>query len=295
MISVNSIIEVYLASQLLEEYVPLPGTDPKPRGSSLRDVTETYLLKSWFATSLMTNILVTALIIWRIFRPLRTTGPIRAMSVKFDLPDGNRQVAEDDGGRDDPRERDGGVRLRMSMPTWTHRFWRKWRYGDRWHWQSLYTRVIVILIEAALPPALCGVASAIAFYSKVSVVKPQFRRPGRDWGQEVFVRLFLTLWLGTSVCLSFLVGGLARIVLISFTLLFYQVLAPQLIAIHALHKRQRSMLGVDSLSSARGATERHRLEPLAFRDEHGVETQTTDEGAFNGSPAELSRQDGEHL
>ncbi|KAJ2918081.1 hypothetical protein MD484_g2345, partial [Candolleomyces efflorescens] len=133
--------------------------------------------------------------------------------------------------------------------------WPKRKNGDGWQWQSLYTRVVVILIEAALPPALCGIASMITFFSRDTVMTKQWQRDGRDWSQEMVVRLFMTLWLGTSV------------------------LAPQLIAIHTLRKKERSMLGAHSLSTMVATTERHRLSTLVFRDEHGVETRATNEVA----------------
>ena len=60
---------------------------------------------------------------------------------------------------------------------------------------------------------------------------------------------------------------------------FMKVLAPQLIAIHTLRKKERSMLGVHSLSTMVATTERHRLSTLVFRDEHGVETRATNEVA----------------
>jgi hypothetical protein len=192
-ISVNSMVEVYPTTRLLDEYVTLPGRGEQPTIPWFRHVAETYLLKSWFATSLITNFLVTGFIIWRIFSQLPTARPIRATSVRFDLPDGN-------GGRGDPSEMDEGIGKRSAMPTWPLQFWRKCRNEDGWHWQSLYTRVVVVLIEAALPPALCGIASVIVFFSKDSVMTKQWQRDGRDLGQEVVIRLFMTLWLGTSVC-----------------------------------------------------------------------------------------------
>ena len=64
---------------------------------------------------------------------------------------------------------------------------------DRWHWQSVYTGVNIMLIEAALPPALCGVAAVISFYFGQGYMHTS------SLGQRAVFRFFSTLWLGASV------------------------------------------------------------------------------------------------
>ena len=76
-----------------------------------------------------------------------------------------------------------------------------------------------------------------------------------------------------------------------------QALAPQLIAIHALQRRQRSVLEVSSLNCGVGTKEIPQLEPLVFRDAHGIGTQITNGEEFTIDPEAtgLSRQEEEHL
>ena len=199
---VNSMVELYPLTLLLNEYVPVPGSSHENmvQENPIRRIVENHLLKSWFATSLMTNFLVTISIIWRIISQLPTyrCAPL----IRFDLPVANASAdGQDNGFRSNSREGRRGVRSRCcALLTWTPQLWPKRKNGDGWQWQSLYTRVVVILIEAALPPALCGIASMITFFSGDTVMTKQWQRDGRDWSREVVVRLFMTLWLGTSVC-----------------------------------------------------------------------------------------------
>ena len=66
-------IEMYPTLRLRDEYIQMPGLRQFRDYTPLRWAAELYLLPLWFATSLITNILVTGLIISRIFRQLSLT------------------------------------------------------------------------------------------------------------------------------------------------------------------------------------------------------------------------------
>lgn len=73
-----------------------------------------------------------------------------------------------------------------------------WRRGinDGSRSQSLYSKVIAILIEAVLPPALCGIATIVTWFTGTASSADS---SGWTYHRVLALRMFLTLWLGTSV------------------------------------------------------------------------------------------------
>lgn len=122
-------------------------------------------------------------------RPEVINAPATSVS-KFEgefaepVPSSDLEVQKDNNGRS---------RGCFLVPTRMIQFWRN--FASRWHWDSVYTRLVVILIEAALPPAFCGTTAVILYYGR----DYWFWRESGSLGNLLVLRLFLTLWLGTSV------------------------------------------------------------------------------------------------
>ncbi|RXW23833.1 hypothetical protein EST38_g2029 [Candolleomyces aberdarensis] len=106
---------------------------------------------------------------------------------------------------------------------------------DNSRWQSVYAKVVAILIEAMLLPAFCGTATIIAWFTGTASGTDL---SGWTYPRVLILRMFLTLWLGNNV------------------------LAPQLIAIHTL-KGQLSM-EAQKFDRRQGKNFWH-VEPLVFR------------------------------
>jgi hypothetical protein len=112
----------------------------------------------WLTFSLITNILSTGLIIFRIVQVCR------------------RQCPSNDDTLDNTCF--------------------KWASNDNSRWQSVYTKVVVILIEAMLLPALCGIATIITWFTGTASSTDSSRW---TYHRVLALRIFLTLWLGNSV------------------------------------------------------------------------------------------------
>ncbi|KAJ2912742.1 hypothetical protein MD484_g7678, partial [Candolleomyces efflorescens] len=130
----------------------------------------------WLTFSLITNLLSTGLIVHRIVQVCRRPCP------------------SDDDGLDD-----------TSL---------KWESNNDSRWHSVYAKVVFILIEAMLLPALCGIATIVTWLTGTASSTDSSRW---TYHRVLALRMFLTLWVGNGV------------------------LAPQLIAIYALKRRQLSM------------------------------------------------------